>query len=137
MQQLTDFALNHWLLVTAFGALLGMLIANLLTTAGGISALAAVTLINREGAVVVDIRSAADFAAGHVIDAVHIPVTELKAAATRLKKHSGKPLLVCCAAGNLAGHGVKELKALGCERVYALKGGINAWRADNLPLAVG
>jgi rhodanese-related sulfurtransferase len=137
MQQLAEFALNHWMLVTAFCALVGILAANLLASAGGISPLAAVAMINRAGAVVVDIRSSQDFAGGHIVDAVNIPLADLRNAADRLKKHNGKPLLVCCAAGHQAGQGVRDLKALGFSDVHVLKGGIAGWRSDNLPLAKG
>ena len=135
MQQLSEFALNHWMLVTAFCVLLGLLVTNTVTTIGGIGALEAVSLINRQGATVIDIRSAADFAAGHVIDAVHFPLADLPTAGEKLKKLAGKPIIVCCASGNLAGQAVRQLKAQGMNDAHALKGGIAAWRADNLPVA--
>lgn len=134
MQHLSEFALNHWILVTAFSVLLGLLVANTITTVGGIAAQEAVTLINREGAVVVDIRSAEDFAAGHIIDAVHFPLADLPKVSERL---AGKPLIVCCMSGNLAGKAARQLKLQGFTEVHALKGGIAAWRAENLPVAVG
>lgn len=137
MQQLTEFAVNHWLLVSAFIAVLGLLIANLLSSAGGMSVQEAVILINREGAAIVDIRPSAEFAAGHIIDALNIPLAEIKGASDKLKKYKSKPILVYCGGGSLASRAVRELKQLGCERVYALKGGIGAWRADNLPVTAG
>ncbi len=137
MQHLSEFALNHWMLVTAFSVLLGLLVANTITTIGGIAAQQAVTLINREGAMVIDIRGAEDFAAGHIIDAIHIPLADLPKAGDKLKKLTGKPLIVCCMSGNLAGQAARELKRQGFTQVHALKGGIGAWRADNLPVAVG
>ena len=137
MQQLSEFAFNHWMLVTAFSVLLGLLVANTITSVGGIAAQEAVTLINREGAVVVDIRSAEDYAAGHIIDAVHFPLADLPKGGDKLKKLAGKPLIVCCMSGNLAGQAARELKRQGCTQVHALKGGLAAWRTENLPVAVG
>jgi rhodanese-related sulfurtransferase len=137
MQHLSEFALNHWMLVTAFSVLLGLLVANTITTVGGIPAQQAVSLINREGAVVVDIRSAEDFAAGHIIDAVHFPLADLPKVGEKLKKLGDKPIIVCCMSGNLAGQAARELKLQGFAQVHALKGGIGAWRAENLPIAVG
>ncbi|MCC6707051.1 MAG: rhodanese-like domain-containing protein [Gammaproteobacteria bacterium] len=137
MQHLSEFALNHWMLVTAFSVLLGLLVANTITTVGGIATQEAVSLINREGAVVVDIRSAEDFAAGHIIDAVHFPLADLPKVGEKLKKLGNKPIIVCCMSGNLAGQAARELKLQGFSEVHALKGGISAWRADNLPVAVG
>lgn len=95
------------------------------------------SLINREGAVVVDIRSAEDFAAGHIIDAVHFPLADLPKVGEKLKKLGDKPIIVCCMSGNLAGQAARELKLQGFAQVHALKGGIGAWRAENLPIAVG
>jgi rhodanese-related sulfurtransferase len=137
MQQLSEFALNHWMLVTAFSVLLGLLVANTITTVGGIAVQDAVALINREGAVVVDIRGAEEFAAGHIIDAVHFPLTSLPNGGEALKKLAGKPLIVCCTRGTLAGQAARELKSQGFTQVHALTGGIGAWRAENLPIAVG
>ena len=57
MQLLSEFALNHWMLVTAFCVLLGLLVANTVGAIGGIDTQEAVTLINREGALVIDIRT--------------------------------------------------------------------------------
>jgi rhodanese-related sulfurtransferase len=135
MQQLSEFALNHWMLVTAFCVLLGLLVANTITAGGGIGTLEAVSLINRQGAVVIDIRSAEDFAAGHIIDALHFARADLPTAGDKLKKLAAKPIIVCCASGNLAGQAVRELKAQGISEAHVLKGGIAAWRADNLPVA--
>ena len=137
MQQLTEFAVNHWLLVSAFMAVFGLLVANLLATAGGMNVQDAVILINREGAAVVDIRPAAEFAEGHIMDALNIPLADIKNAGDKLKKHKNKPILVYCGGGSLAARAVRELKQLGCERVYALKGGLSAWRSDNLPVTAG
>ncbi len=135
MEQLSEFVINHWLLVTAFCVVLGLLFATIASGASGVSATEAVLEINRKGAVVVDIRSAEDFATAHIIDAVNIPRAELDQAAQRLRKHKGKPVLVCCATGTSSAAAVRQLRANGFEQVHAIKGGIAAWRQENFPLA--
>ncbi len=137
MDQLSDFVVNNWMLVTAFFVVLGLLISNLASSAGGVAPQAAVQLINHENAVTVDIRAKSDFESGHIIDAVHIPFSELSQAAQKLKKHKDKPLLVYCGAGSLSGKAVRELKRMGFERTHALKGGLSAWQAENLPVTSG
>ncbi|MGE0858970.1 MAG: rhodanese-like domain-containing protein [Gammaproteobacteria bacterium] len=137
MEHLPEFVTNHWMLVTAFCVLLGLVVASTITTATGIPPQEAVTMINREGAVVVDIRNAADFAAGHIIDAVNFPLADLAQAGDKLKKYADKPVIVCCTSGNLAGQAARELKSQGIARAFALRGGIGAWRAENLPVAAG
>lgn len=134
MDQITTFVANHWTLVTAFIVVLGILLASFVTAAGGVTPQSAVTLINRDRAVAVDLRSAAEYAGGHIIDAVHLPPDALDAAADKLKPHAGRPLLLYCASGTQTGRAVRQLKAQGYADVHALKGGIAAWRADNLPV---
>lgn len=134
MQQLSEFALNHWLLVTAFCVVLGLLIASFATTAGGLAVPAAVLHINRNGALPVDVRPAADYAAGHLLDAQHVPLAELDQAGERLRKFKDRPLLVYCANGTQAAQAARALKRQGFADVQTLKGGIGAWRADNLPV---
>lgn len=137
MEHLPEFVTNHWMLVTAFCVLLGLVVASTITTATGIPPQEAVSMINREGAVVIDIRNAADFKAGHIIDAVNFPLADLAQAGDKLKKYADKPLIVCCTSGNLAGQAARELKSQGIARAFALRGGIGAWRAENLPVAAG
>lgn len=134
MQQLSEFALNHWMLVSAFCVVLGLLIASLANVAGGLAVAAAVLHINRNGALPVDVRPAADYAAGHLLDAVHLPLAELDQAGERLRKYKDRPLLVYCASGNLSAQAVRGLQRQGFSDVQTLKGGIGAWRADNLPV---
>lgn len=137
MEHLPEFVTNHWMLVTAFCVLLGLVVASTITTATGIPPQEAVSMINREGAVVIDIRNATDFKAGHIIDAVNFPLADLAQAGDKLKKYADKPLIVCCTSGNLAGQAARELKSQGIARAFALRGGIGAWRAENLPVAAG
>ncbi len=136
MAQLLEFAGNHLILVSAFFFILVMLMVNFAQTAGSKAVLPieAVQLLNRENALPLDVRSRDDFDAGHIINAVHIPAAEIKTRSGELKKSAGRPVLVYCATGTSSSAAVKELTAAGFEQVYSLKGGISAWRADNLPL---
>ncbi len=134
MDQLSEFVVNHWILVTSFFAVLGLLISNLVSSVGGVGPQAAVNLINHDGAVTIDIRTKSDFESGHIINSIHIPLGEIQQATDKLKKHKDKPLLVYCAAGNLSSQAVKELKGMGFDQTHALKGGLSAWRGENLPV---
>ena len=134
MDQLSEFVVNHWILVTAFFVVLGLLISNLASSVGGVAPQAAVNLINHDSAVTIDIRTKSDFESGHIINAIHIPLAELPKAADKLKKHKDKPLVVYCTAGTLSGQAVKALKGMGFDQIHALKGGLSAWRGENLPV---
>jgi rhodanese-related sulfurtransferase len=136
MNQLIEFAGNHLILVSAFFFIVALLAVNLLQVGGSKSVIPvqAVQLLNREDALPLDIRSAADFEKGHIINARNIPMAELKTRLEELKKLKDRPLVVYCATGTTSAGALKELSAAGFERLYSLKGGIAAWRSDNLPL---
>lgn len=93
----------------------------------------AVRLIN-SGALVVDVRAADAHAAGHIIDARHIPQAELAAQADSLKKYREKPVLLYCDTGATSGAAAATLKALGFTKVVNLRGGLAAWKTENMPI---
>jgi rhodanese-related sulfurtransferase len=99
-----------------------------------VNTLQATQLMNREDAVVVDLRPAADFAKGHILGARSIPLAELDKRAGDLDKHKAKPVIVHCADGNRAGAGVTLLRKNGFGNVVNLTGGYAAWQQAGLPV---
>ncbi len=96
------------------------------------------TLINREDGVVVDIRSADEFKAGHITDAVHTLPSDIKSNnLTALESRKSNPMIVVCKTGQTAADSANELAKAGFERVYILKNGLAAWNEANLPLIRG
>jgi rhodanese-related sulfurtransferase len=93
----------------------------------------AVRLMN-QGAVLVDVRSQAEFDSGHILDAKHVPQDQLASSAETLKKYKDKVVIACCESGMRSGAGARVLQAQGFTKVVNLKGGLQAWRAENLPL---
>ena len=90
MAQLTEFILNHPLIVGATAIATVALVVNELRirSQSGLSMppQEAVQLIN-QGATVVDLRDGAQFAAGHIVDAINIQADDLKTnPEARLKK---------------------------------------------------
>ncbi len=102
--------------------------------ASEVSASEAVLLINREHATVLDVRSAAEFAGGHITDAINIPLPELDARLGELAKYKDKPLLVNCQGGVRSTNACGVLKKGGFSRIYNLQGGVNAWMQAKLPV---
>jgi len=97
----------------------------------------AVLLINREHALVVDVREEAEFAGGHIADAKNLPLSQLKQRLDEIAKYKQKPVLVNCLSGTRTGVACSTMKAAGFTRLYVLKGGVNAWKQANLPLVKG
>ncbi|MBD3657389.1 MULTISPECIES: rhodanese-like domain-containing protein [Marinobacter] len=135
MERLFEFVVNHYILASLFVALLAAILL-LESRRGGqkVSAQAAVSLINRDEAIVVDIRDRKDFNEGRITGSVHIPLSSIKERAAELKKHKDKQIIVVDKMGQHAALAVKQLTAEGYTNVVRLNGGIADWKGSNLPL---
>lgn len=100
----------------------------------GHSPAAAVQLINRERAVVIDVCDPAEYTAEHVGGAKDIPLAELEAKLPTTVKNKATPLVLVCASGMRAGRAVAVAHKLGYDKADALSGGLKAWREANLPI---
>jgi len=99
-----------------------------------ISTLQATLLINQQNALVLDVREAAEYEKGHMLNARNIPLGELEARAAEMDKHKAKPVIVVCDNGNRSARAATALRKRGFEQVFTLGGGIDAWRQAGLPL---
>ena len=134
VDHLIAFATAHYLLVGAFVILLALLIAHEMSRGGrSISTGELTGLVNRDEGVVIDIRPAKDFAAGHIVGALNIPQDKLMARIAELDKHKGKTIILVDAQGQHSGSHARELLKAGYNAAK-LSGGIASWRADNLPV---
>lgn len=141
MERFPEFVANHLFLFSLLVAILMLLAWNLFgDSLNGVKMLlpADVTrLINREDAVVVDIRSESDFEKGHIINAMNIPAAELPNQLEKLKAHKQKDIIFNCANGSISPKEARKLKNEGFEKVSCLKGGLLAWQNASLPLTKG
>jgi rhodanese-related sulfurtransferase len=99
--------------------------------------LALVQLMNRNQAVVVDVREEAEYVAGHVLGSKHITLGTLKERFGELQKAKAKNLVVVCQTGSRSNVAAGILRKNGFADVTVLGGGINAWQQANLPLERG
>lgn len=100
----------------------------------GVSPEAAVQMINREKAVVVDVCEAEEFAAGHVTGARNVPVGQLEKRLPEVVKNKQLPVVLVCASGARAQRALGVAKTLGYEKAVVLGGGLRAWKDANLPI---
>ena len=131
-----NFILANWMLILVALASGGMLLWPSLTdgSGAGISPAAAMQLINRERAVVIDVCDPAEYTAEHVGGAKNIPLAELEAKLPTTVKNKATPLVLVCASGMRAGRAVAVARKLGYDKADALSGGLKAWREANLPI---
>ncbi|RZL91100.1 MAG: rhodanese-like domain-containing protein [Variovorax sp.] len=130
------FIVDNWMLILIALSSGGMLAWPMLrgANAGSLTAQGAVQLINRERAVVVDVREPEEFAAGHVTGAKNVPLNQLEAKLATAVKNKSVPLLLVCATGARAQRAVAMAKKLGYEQAQAVAGGLKAWKEANLPV---
>jgi rhodanese-related sulfurtransferase len=133
-----QFLIDNIALVALFlasGALLFWPEIQRLTSGGAqLGTLDATRLMNQSGALVLDIRDGAEYAAGHLPRARHIPLSELSKRVDEIGKFKEKPVLVTCKTGARAGSASRLLKAAGFKNVFELRGGVNAWQQASLPV---
>jgi len=139
LDQLTEFAGNHPILVMAFAVLLVLVFFNEMKIAttrfASLTPAAAVQLMNNEDVVVLDVRESSENAGGKIAKAIQVPASSLTTRIGELEKHKNKTLLVYCKTGARAGTACKELSKHGFEKVYSLNGGLAAWQDAHLPLS--
>jgi rhodanese-related sulfurtransferase len=94
-------------------------------------------LVNRDNALVVDLRPSADFEKGHVPGAKNVQMSQFDPENKQLAAARALPVVLVCKAGQTSGAAAKRLRKAGFEHVYVLDGGIGAWQQAGLPLTKG
>ena len=139
MEQLSEFITNNLVLFAALAGVMVMLIkaeldhqANkgLMVT----PPMAVRFMNNNDDAIIIDLRTVADFNGGHIKGAKNMPLNDFASKVDGLSHDKNKPVLLYCNSGNTATRAVKLLKKAGFEKINNLAGGIAAWKEANMPL---
>jgi len=137
MENLGEFIVNHWILVTLFVVLASLVMSGSLNSklsgVNPVGASRAVQIVNQQKGLFLDIREADEFTKGAIADSVNIPLSTLADNTAKLKK-TDQAIVLICASGQRARTASKQLKNKGYSDIYVLTGGLNAWREAKLPL---
>ena len=138
LDNIIAFVGHHPLLVGVFIALLIAFYVNEKLRGGKeLSPQEAVTLINRDNAVVVDLRDGQEFQAGHIVAAMHIPHGAFDSRIDELAAFKARPIILVCRMGQHAGIVGTKLRKVGFNQVMRLSGGMMEWQNSNLPVVRG
>jgi rhodanese-related sulfurtransferase len=133
-----EFLLDNIALVALFLASGALLVwPDLSVFSGGapaVGTMEATRLMNQPGALVLDVREDAEYAAGHLPRARHIPLGQLAKRIDEIAKFKEKPVIVTCRSGARSGSACRALRNAGFTQVFNLKGGVGAWSQANLPV---
>lgn len=133
-----EFVEKHWwlvLIVVISGSMLvWSFIGGVITAVKWISVAQAVELINRQEALVLDIRDSSAFANGHILRAKNIPRSQLAERVTEIEKDKKRPIIITCQMGNDSVTACASLRKMGFSSLFALKGGIQSWIQTGMPI---
>lgn len=133
-----SFLLANWIMVAiaiiSGGLLLGDSILAMFDTCPAVDTAQATQLINRERAILIDVREPEEVLTGKIRNARLIPLAKLESELNALKKFKDRPVILICASGNRAKTACKLLLKNEFTRAVVLKDGIAGWKKDQLPL---
>ena len=81
---------------------------------------------------VVDVREPHEFAAGHIPNALNLPLSRFDP----LELPQGKPVVLICQAGARSKNALDRARAIGRDDVRHYAGGMNGWRSCNGPVTL-
>jgi rhodanese-related sulfurtransferase len=140
MDRLLDYSINHPLLA-------GGLVLMTLAVAGfemrqrgamssAIAPSEAIRLVN-SGAVLVDLRAANQYKDGHITGAKNLPGDQVAADPKAVVKLAAKTVVLYCDDGATTAAAQRTLARAGVRNVFSLRGGLAAWKQENLPVVKG
>ncbi len=110
-----------------------LLLPSLQRRGARVSQLQATQYINQGKTLVLDVRSAEEFATGHLPNAKNIPLKELDSRIKEIEKSKAHVVITVCASGVRSSSAVSILNKAGFEKAFSLDGGVAAWQSQGLP----
>jgi rhodanese-related sulfurtransferase len=89
---------------------------------------------NRPELRMIDVRTPAEFASGHISGSYNVPLPDLAEHRDELKAASAGPVVLICRSGRRADTASEQLHTAGLDDVHVLAGGVDAWEASGRPL---
>lgn len=132
-----EFLQNNLLWVATACVSGGLLLWPLLrgqTSGPSVSPTEATLMINREDAIVLDVREPNEYAEGHIPNSRLVPVGQVAKRLGEFDKYKDKPIIINCRTGNRSGSACSVLRKNGFAKVFNLRGGIGAWEQAGLPV---
>lgn len=133
-----DFLQQNWHWAALAAASAAILIFDLVRNREGsdsLSPVEATLKINREDALILDVRTQDEFARGHIAGARHLPLADLPQRLDELSKYKSKPVILCCQSGARSASALTTLKKAGFEQPYNLRGGLQEWERAGQPVS--
>lgn len=138
MQEYIDFFSNHVYLTMAWVGIAVILVHTLiqgkLSGVKSVNTQEATLLINKQNAIVVDIRTSEEFKKGHIVNAKNITVSQINEGKfAGIENHKDTPIILVCESGARTSGSAAKLAKAGFTQVNTLLAGMGGWQSANLP----
>ena len=92
--------------------------------------------ISEPGVVILDVRTSAEFAAGHIEGAINIDVEGMQFESGIAELDKGATIAVYCQSGRRSGIAVDKMSKAGFTSLFNLQSGIADWQANGFPVTL-
>ncbi|WP_028864702.1 rhodanese-like domain-containing protein [Psychromonas aquimarina] len=138
MQEYIDFFSANPMLSIAWVVIAAMLVHSLikdkLSGVKSVTTQEATLMINKQDALIVDVRSQEDYKKGHIVDAKNITLSQIEQGNfTGIENHKQSPIIVVCESGTRSASACAKLVKAGFVQVNNLVSGMSGWSSANLP----
>ncbi len=138
MQEFFSFLIDHWILTSAFLFVTMLLVMHemrrKLLGFRDLSPQDAIRLINKQDAIILDVRDESEYKAGHIVNARNFPVALIDTKLNELATEKERPVLIYCKSGQRSARAASLLNKQGFTNVFKLAGGMMAWQSASLPV---
>lgn len=139
MQEYVEFfQANIWLTAAWVILFIAVVVTSIRASIHGIKKVnhqQATMMMNRDDAVVLDVRGEGEYKKGHILGSKLVPLSKFKNNdLASIEKYKDTPIIVVCNSGMTSNQACQMLQKLGFNDLYNLQGGITEWRNANLPL---
>jgi len=137
LEKLPEFMANNSMLFVAAGVVVSLIIINeWRIRSRGFSSILPAEVVQKinNGAKVLDIRAESAFKQGHIVDSLHMPADKVTQVVAKISDKT-QPLIVACETGMRCNRVAGVLVKDGYSQVSILRGGVQAWINDRLPLS--
>ena len=140
MDQYIEFISNHYLLSLALVVVTYLLLQELIESSfnkfESLSPMLAVTKMNSTDTVIVDVRDPHEYIKGHIENSINLPLGKFSDTLSSLEKYKKNPVIVVCQTGTRSTPACKTLSKADFEQIFNIKGGMQSWEDNKLPIKV-
>ena len=140
MDQYIEFATTHYLLSFSLVCVIFLLVQDLISNSfnkfESLSPLIAVTKMDSDKTVIIDVREPDEFIKSHIENAINVPLGKLEEKLPTLEQYKDQILIVTCQTGARSVPACKTLTKAGFEQVFNMQGGMQSWEDNKLPIKI-